>query len=309
MKIVLTPDSNPWIDTYNSWIYQIFVRWLPAFIAFITFILGLHFIIGHQALNSERVRRRLATIPARSPSKLRLLRAHCNSSIIALVIETVRSLLLFVVLSLGGVWSAPHLPGTAARFCINGFFSVGFVNTALSARLWNNLVRDVTGKSLPCGRIHSLVFTIFCFIPLLFEFSASSMYAVYLDRTHPRIVSFNQGAICVIQFFMAVYFVFGAHSLMREIARLPDRTVIFRQFHKRMAVCVGGLTLSMLGYSIGMSFGAVVLSWVVTPTGWTVVSVIGQNCNIFLSFFHVNLFRPRPLCSNAIRTTISPIPL
>ncbi|XXQ34194.1 TRP C-terminal domain-containing protein [Plasmodiophora brassicae] len=304
-NVTVYPDPNAWVDTYQSWYYQTFVRFIPSLIFIASGLVAAYFFAIHMVLVRDDAdsRNNYKSLPARVGTIARKI----SSAHTVLAIEMVTSTTIGVVDAASGFFSNSTLPDRLVLYMFMHFNGWGLACSVLSARVWyrhlHAVMEPVGNVSIVTRVLRGDYVWVTCFLCAA-SIIADTAGSVYFATFHLT----SGVAIVTGAFILTMQLVLGTNLLIATVrffltarettstvsgAVVPNSRVPMQRVLRRLAACALGLALSMLLYCSGLLIIAGQQDYFDTPPGWTLAWSLGITGRALDSAFRVAMFRPR----------------
>lgn len=314
LNATLVPDVNPWTSTFDSWCYQVFVRIIPSTICLGTGATALVFLILHVAIFAHRYSE---TTPPASQSMTRRVRFVLRAfdfTHVALAIEFPTITALGIFLAVSGFYSTDAAGATAVNFFSPGLSGFGFACSTLSSMLWYKKHEEIRPQSSRPSLLHRVfrgdypaVTACLCIAPIFLDILMGICLAFYFYFQVVQL--FAAFTYFVMQFLLSIQLFTHVTAFHRDVTKatalvsqaVSSKDSAMMQLLRRLAVCAGGLSISMLMYCAATIIIAFFPAVFYYPTRWTVTWSIFFTGRALDSAFRVAMFKPRK--SNRARSS------
>ncbi|XXQ38165.1 Uncharacterized protein PBTT_08216 [Plasmodiophora brassicae] len=299
-KVVISiyPDVSDWDGFYLQWYVQVPMRWVPTIIFGASFALSAVFLYKHLQNISAEFDKRFPMHSTRTRQRrLEYVGARLGIVHLILGIELVMTLVIAVIIGVGGVQSNDILPHAVTGFFVTGLSGWGFTCDVLSAVFWTNVL-----KEMPGGRERDSAFGQFlerqpfakvalCVLPVLLDTTTCLSNA--LDAPIPYLLQIAAALVLLMQLAVGIQFLMQALRFQRLAVKSVEQSNAFRneavdRLLRRLTRWTLCLSLSMIALVCFLPIGATTymysqIGWVTFWSGAGTMSALTSLCRVMLA--------------------------
>lgn len=307
-NVTVYPDPNAWIDAYNSWYYQVFVRFIPSITLIASGLTAAYFFVIHMQIMFDDASS-VGNVARYLRARQRLCRAlrQIATPHVVLVLEVLTATSVGIMNAVGGFFSNSVLPDRLSMFMMTQFTGWSFVCSILSARVWYSHLQEVNGRATDAFIVTRVLRGDFvwvtgfvCASSIIGDVFGCVYYATYhltstLAAPVGVIALILQIAVGTNLVVATLRFFRTARATTTKVAAVVDDNsrAAMQRILSRLAACTLGMALSMLLYCVGLMIISGPQSFFITPSGWTLAWSLGMTGRALDSAFRVAMFKPR----------------